>query len=174
MRRRGHPLLRHLHITMVGQAKSANRRCVTESGAADLVTSTGYVSHQTALGWLGRADVLFLPMHGQPPGTRSLTVPGKTYEYLAAGKPILACVPAGDARDLIEASGFGYCADPCDESAIARQLDLLYEHWHAGILPTRPPTAWIKRYERRAIAGRVAEFVERCAAYADAAGTRAE
>ena len=47
------------------------------------------------------ADLLFLPMHDLPPGRRAGLVPYKTYEYLAAERPILAAVPDGDARDIL-------------------------------------------------------------------------
>jgi glycosyltransferase involved in cell wall biosynthesis len=66
-------------------------------------------------------------MHKLPPGTRATIVPGKTYEYLASGRPILAAVPEGDARDLVAASGRGLVCDPDDVDGIAliirEQLD---------------------------------------------------
>ena len=40
-----------------------------------------------------------LPMQDLRAGVRATIVPGKTYEYLATGRPILAAVPDGDARD---------------------------------------------------------------------------
>ena len=51
------------------------------------------------------ADLLFCPMHDLPQGGSALIVPGKTYEYIAAGRPILAAMPAGDARELVRAAG---------------------------------------------------------------------
>ena len=50
------------------------------------------------------ADLLFLPMHDLPPGARAGLIPYKTYEYLAAGRPILAAVPDGDVRDMLARS----------------------------------------------------------------------
>jgi hypothetical protein len=47
------------------------------------------------------ADLLFLPMHDLPPGERAGLIPYKTFEYLAARRPILAAVPDGDVRDLL-------------------------------------------------------------------------
>ena len=47
------------------------------------------------------ADLLLLPMHDLPNGNRARLVPCKTYEYLASGRPILAALPEGDARDLL-------------------------------------------------------------------------
>ena len=47
------------------------------------------------------ADLLFLPMHDVPPGSRVGIVPGKTYEYLAWETPILAAVPDGDIAEIL-------------------------------------------------------------------------
>ena len=62
----------------------------------------GYVTHAESIELMRTADLLFLPMQNLPAGTRATIVPGKTYEYLASGTPILAAVPDGDARDILE------------------------------------------------------------------------
>jgi hypothetical protein len=66
-------------------------------------------------------------MHDLPPGTRATIVPGKTYDYLGAGRPLLAAVPDGDARDLLERAGGAYLVRPSDSpgmaDSIARALD---------------------------------------------------
>ena len=61
-------------------------------------SSDGYLAHDESLALVRSADLLLLPMQDLPAGTRAGLVPGKTYEYLASGRPILAAVPEGDAR----------------------------------------------------------------------------
>ena len=68
-----------------------------------VVRMPGYLPHAETVALLSSADLLFLPMHDLPKGARATIVPGKTYEYLASGRPILAAVPDGDARDLLDA-----------------------------------------------------------------------
>jgi glycosyltransferase involved in cell wall biosynthesis len=59
------------------------------------------------------------------PGT-TVAVPGKLYEYLAVGRPILALTEEGETADLVRESGLGAVVPPSDESAIeAALLDLL-------------------------------------------------
>ncbi|MCH8912784.1 MAG: glycosyltransferase, partial [Planctomycetes bacterium] len=122
-----------------------------------LVELVDYLPHQESVEQLRTADVLLLPLHGLPPGQRSRIVPGKTYEYLAARRPILACLPEGDARELIERSGNGWCADPCDEAAIADALASLYEEWERGDLDRLQIPSWLRNYERRQLTARLAE-----------------
>ena len=58
------------------------------------------------------------------PGTR-LSVPGKLYEYLAVGRPILALADEGETADLITESKAGIVAKPDDEEAIRKALTSL-------------------------------------------------
>ncbi len=131
-----------------------------ESRLQHLVEPVDYLPHQESVEQLQIADVLFLPLHGLPPGQRSRIVPGKTYEYLAARRPILACLPEGDARDLIERSVSGWCADPCDEAAIAEALVSLYEAWERGDLDRLQIPSWLGSYERRQLTARLAEVFD--------------
>ena len=78
------------------------------------------------------ADLLFLPMQDVP--GRAGLVPGKTYEYVAAGRPILAAVPEGDARDLLREAG-AHIVAPTDEAAMATVIRGLMEHGS----PPAPP-----------------------------------
>jgi hypothetical protein len=64
-----------------------------------------YVPPAESVALIRLADLLFLPMRDLPPGVRVTIVPGKTYEYLASRRPILAAVSDGDARDLLESGG---------------------------------------------------------------------
>jgi glycosyltransferase involved in cell wall biosynthesis len=68
---------------------------------------------------LVECDLLFLPMHDLPKGERARIVPGKTYEYLRAGAPILAAIPEGDAREFVHAAKAGLCVAPSDVEGIA-------------------------------------------------------
>ena len=61
------------------------------------------------------ADLLFLPMHDLPAGTRAGLIPYKTFEYLGARRPILAAVPDGDVRDLLA---------PLDDVSLVRPADV--------------------------------------------------
>jgi len=151
-------------LVVVGQKDQWTARCVDESGVAECVTFTGYLKHAESVRAIREADALFLPLHGLPPSHRSRIVPGKAYEYLATGRPILGALPEGDAREIISASGLGYVADPCDDAALAAAIVRLHADWRRGTFDrsARGPNA--DRYERAALASELATFLRRIAA----------
>jgi glycosyltransferase involved in cell wall biosynthesis len=109
---------------------------------------------------LRNADLLFLPLHKLPAGERSRIVPGKTYEYLAAKRPILAAVPEGDARDFVVASGLGNVCAPDDVDAMAAILRGRFEEKRAGRQPTPGPAAFYQQFERLEITAKLARGLE--------------
>lgn len=155
----GHPIGKKFRFVCVGQNSEANTRCAKEAGLLNRVSFTGYVSHQESIEWLAQADALFLPLHDLPSGYRSLIVPGKTYEYLAANRPILAALPPGDARDLVGQSTNGFIASPCDPSSMARCLKAIFEQRISLETQNLPPT-WLCDFERKALTGKLVKFLE--------------
>jgi glycosyltransferase involved in cell wall biosynthesis len=97
------------------------------------VTLSDFIPHAGTIDLMRSADLLFLPMHDLPAGRRAGLVPQKTYEYLASGRPILAAVPDGDARDLLQAAGTAALCRPADTDAMARLLLAEIERRRAGV-----------------------------------------
>jgi glycosyltransferase involved in cell wall biosynthesis len=93
----------------------------------------GYLPHEETVALIRTADLLFLPLHNVREGSRVAIVPSKTYEYLASGKPILAAVPDGDARDLLARSGTALICRPRDVEGLARSLARELRRWRAHI-----------------------------------------
>ena len=148
-------LARRTEIVLAGVLSDEDERVIRAAGVADQVRTLGYVDHRTATREMVAADALFLPMHGIPEGRRARIVPGKTYEYLASGRPILAAVPPGDARDLVVEMDAGVVADPTDVGGIARAVALLGAD---APTPRRVPPG-TERFERRRLAGQLAELI---------------
>lgn len=117
------------------------------------ITDHGYLPHDQAVALMRSADVLFLPMHGLPGGTRATTVPGKTYEYVASGSPVVAAVPDGDARDLLSGLPNVWLCRPGDIECIAVAFrDAL----RAGPRGRTASTDILERFERHRLAGDLA------------------
>jgi hypothetical protein len=72
---------------------------------------------------LAQADVLLLPGFGE--ATQFL--PGKLYDYMLAGRPVLATVKPSELADIVSQTGIGVFAAPGDVGQhahwLARALD---------------------------------------------------
>ena len=120
----------------------------------------GYVTHADSIRLLRSAGTLFLPMQNLPEGVRATIVPGKMYEYLASGRPILAAVPEGDARDTLEAAGNAILVRPDDVGGIAAGLLAQLDQFRAGVTPTPPDRALVERFEYARLAADLADVFE--------------
>ena len=116
----------------------------------------GFLSHEDSRALVRTADLLFLPMHDLPAGSRATVVPGKTYEYVASGRPILAAVPEGDARDLLAAAGTATLCRPTDSGAIADAIVAAYERAQGGSPAPKVPEQLLGRNEYRSLARELA------------------
>jgi glycosyltransferase involved in cell wall biosynthesis len=88
----------------------------------DHVHAHGSLSHQETAALMRSADLLFLPMQDLPAGQRAGLIPYKTFEYLAAERPILAAVPDGDVRDLLAPLEHASLVRPADVAAMAAAI----------------------------------------------------
>jgi hypothetical protein len=139
---------------------------------SDVVEVLGYLPHEATVELMRTADLLFLPMQNLPPGVRATIVPGKTYEYLASGRPILAAVPDGDARDLLAEAGTASLCRPDDVDAIERIVVEQVARWASGVQPPEPDPLVLERYERRRLTAQLASVLD--AVSADDASDRSE
>jgi glycosyltransferase involved in cell wall biosynthesis len=138
-----------LELVLAGSVTEGDRSMAAASPVAELVRFPGYLSHAESVELVRGADLLFLPMHDLPPGQRSSIVPGKTYEYMASGRPILAAVPDGDTRDFLERCGSALVCRPADVAAMVRSLDTVYDGWAHGKPVARSDDEYVASFERR-------------------------
>jgi glycosyltransferase involved in cell wall biosynthesis len=146
---------RELELHLAGNLTAADRR----AAGPDSVLH-GYLPHRRSVELLRSADLLFLPMQNLPAGHRATIVPGKTYEYLGSGRPVLAAVPDGDAHDLITASANAWACRPDDVAGMAEILrrELLHKRAH-GRRPDTPRPE-LARHERRRLGAELAALVD--------------
>ena len=105
-----------IELHLAGQLTAEDRAVADRH---PFVRTPGLLAHRETVALMRSADLLFLPMHDLPAGTRAGLIPYKTYEYLAAGRPILAAVPDGDVRDLLAPLPHATLVRPSDVSAMA-------------------------------------------------------
>jgi glycosyltransferase involved in cell wall biosynthesis len=149
---------RSVEIHLAGELTEEDEREID----LDVVHTHGYLDHASTVALMRSADLLFLPMHDLPAGQRARIVPGKTYEYLASGRPILAGVPDGDARDLLAASGTALLCRPSDAKAMKEAIAGRLDARGNGDAQLGPVDATLLgRYERRALTRELAAVLDR-------------
>lgn len=127
-------------------------------GLTGIARFAGPVAHAGSRALQRAADVLLL---WKPRGAGYRTmVPGKLYEYLDAGRPVVAMLPERDeAADLVRRAG-GVVLPPGDRAALARELETRYMAWkERGRAPDDRP-AWLDEHARPHLAGRLAGLLE--------------
>ncbi len=150
-----------VRIHCVGVISRTDKALIDRSPAGRLFECHGYLSHTECLRHVRGADLLFLPMHKMPPGMRAGIVPGKAYEYMAAGRPILATVPDSDARDFVLKAGTGTVCEPGDVAGLLAALKERHAEWKSG----RPRSDWnsefVRQFERKNLTAKLAAYLDR-------------
>lgn len=125
-------------------------------GIESLVQVRGFVPHKDILMEQHAADALVLVVDTGPGS--EIIVTQKVFEYLAAGKPILALAGPGACRDLLETTGGAALASPDDPAAAAAALERLFDAWLRGeSLAADPPR--IVPFHRREQTRRLAQIL---------------
>ena len=111
--------------------------------------------------WLARADVCLLPYQDRPLFAGAL--PNKTFDYMGAGKPVIAAVPPGELSQLVERSGCGFAIPPEDPDAMAATIrSLAADRALAARLGAAGAGFVCTHYDRRVLAERFVDVVEGC------------
>jgi glycosyltransferase involved in cell wall biosynthesis len=136
----------------VGTFRKSHRKLAEKMGVATALVTPGYVEHRRVMDWLLSSDVLWLTIFDP-----SIT-PGKLYEYMGTGKPILALAPEGAVRTVLADYKAATCVDPKDADAIAEQIERYWRAWSAGELPTGS-TEVTREFDCRATTGELARVL---------------
>ncbi len=120
---------KQLKISLWGDIHPGNIQQIKENKVEEYFSVGGYLPKEESLKKLMDSDVLFLPLEkSNCKEHRTLFIPGKLFEYLNSGKPILALCEDSDCKDILETSGLGICIAPDNIASIADSLLNLILH----------------------------------------------
>jgi glycosyltransferase involved in cell wall biosynthesis len=142
-----------IQVVLAGRLDVAERRLIESAGLSTMLSHVGQLTRAEALALQGRADVLVLIT--APDLVWEL--PGKLFEYIGAGRPVLALAEGNEAARVVHETGVGWTVAPLDVPAIAQALERIA----AGDVRTEPDEAVIERYVYPSPALAAAEQIER-------------
>ncbi len=145
----------------IGPAYQGDLRAAEELGLSACVAFEPSRAHAGIVRAMRESHALLLMEQGSEAG--GLILPGKIFEYLRAGRPILGLLPEGAAWNLITSLGAGRCCRVDDREGCARALGELFQGFERGL----PPDSGVERerilpFERRQTARRLANLLNSC------------
>src|SRR5439155_23190521 len=119
-----------IHMRFLGGGRFGDslemKQAVERAGLASRVEFLPRVAYEASLAELSRASALLLLQAS--PDTVDL-VPAKLFEYLRAGRPVLALVPDGATAEIMRDVGGGWVVNPADGSALRDAIVSVYRAW---------------------------------------------
>jgi glycosyltransferase involved in cell wall biosynthesis len=135
-----------LRISLTGVVGEEVLQSINEYGLEQNLIVNGYVSHTEAKQLQHNAQLLLL-LEMDKEETRAI-IPGKLFEYLVAGRPILSLGPKGsDISEILSETESGTFFTPSEESDLKKRILIYYSEYKSGTLRTQPKN--IDKYSRR-------------------------
>jgi hypothetical protein len=150
-----------IELVLVGEVSAEDQRLIGASAMSANVKVLGYRSHAESVNWVESADLLFLPLHTPNDGGPALVVPGKAYEYLGSGRPILAMGPPGDMRRFVEETRSGFAIGGENVSGAVEAMAKAYDGKKRGHKLFDQDRGAIHQFERKELTARLAEELNR-------------
>lgn len=150
-----------LEIVFAGKRTAAQEAALVQLERLPVrLTKLPFVSHDRALQLMAGSDALLM-LNADKPGTHRI-INAKTFEYMAARRPMLVVAPSGDVWDVVrDLPGTKLC-EPRQPKAIAEALSVMVREFLNG--RRYQANEWeIDRFERRNIAGELANVLSEVA-----------
>ncbi|MEM1126188.1 MAG: glycosyltransferase [Bacteroidota bacterium] len=142
-----HPAMR-LRVRLVGRVDTQVLESARAHGLSEMLDVVGYVPHAEAAQWMQQATALLLLI--EPFEAAGGMIPGKAYEYIATGRPVVGLGPVGgDADALLRDVAAGPFLALDDVAGLTATLTAWYEHWAAGTPPTGATSDVAATYSRQ-------------------------
>lgn len=149
-------LKQKLKIKLVGNVEAIVFEDIEAYGLTGFIETIGYLSHQEAIAFQQKAQVLLLLINNTPNANGILT--GKFYEYMVSRRPTLAIGPTeSDIAKLLNETGAGKIVDFKDVTGTKTAILAFFEQYKNGTLNST--ATGYEQYSRKAQCGIMAEIL---------------
>ena len=121
----------------------------------DVIEIGGYINHNDIINEISNADILLLSIADTPGADRIIL--GKTFEYMATGKHILALLPTGELERLLKNTyGNATIVEPGDIDKISNTILMLIDNIDAVRLYTSKD---VSRFSRKKLTEKLTDVL---------------
>jgi len=128
-----------------------------ENGLQNYLVKKGYVSHKESIQGIKNAD--FLLLTNFPDEKSKGIIPGKLFEYMATGNPILAIGPdGGDVEKILDETKSGKYFTHSDKENVKRFIEEVYRKSKTD--ETNIPSSEVGNYSRKLLTQKLSRLIE--------------
>ncbi len=117
-----------------------------------------YMPHAESVRHLFQSDALLMVVDDFQ-GNEEI-VPGKVYEYMGSGRPVITLAPVGAVTKVVEETRSGRCARSNDIPGIADIVLDMYRQWQDGRLGSDQRRELVRQFERREVTRHLASLLD--------------
>lgn len=145
-----------LQIKLAGVVSQEVKAAITEFKLEAYVTDLGYLSHHNSVMEQRTAQVLLL-IESNSEETRSI-LPGKLYEYMVSGRPVLAFGhELSDIKGIVTRTNCGVFCDYSDLEKVKQTLLEYYQSYKEGNLKAHP--IGLQEFSRKNLTQKLASII---------------
>ncbi len=157
-----------LRIKLVGKTDEQIISAIVRAGLGENLVDMGYQPHNKAVEEQRNASILILPLRKEP--EYRAVLPGKLFEYLASGRPVLGIGQTDGAMSMIlNQTRTGVVFDWNDRESLGKFMDICWERHLAASLTV--DGADISQFSRRNLTKRMARLFNEVVSAGDSASS---
>jgi len=144
-----------IEINFIGYTDESAKKFARENNIEDIVKFISYLPHDEIVKRQKESSLLLLVT--DPRGT--IQIPGKLFEYICSGRPILALAPEGVCSDIIDKTKTGWVIGFEDVKGIAEIIAKLYRDFKQDKLKISPNYSYIEKYDVKNLTNKFCQYL---------------
>ncbi|MFT5964957.1 MAG: hypothetical protein ACI9L6_001712 [Flavobacterium sp.] len=149
---------KHLEIKLIGAVSQEVLETITQFGLNPYVNNLGYVSHADAIAHQKKSQALLL-IEIDSEETRSI-IPGKLFEYMVSGRPIIAIGPIhSDFEEIISHTNTGVFLHYSEKEKLKNVILDYYNQYLEGKLKSNG--VGLQKYSRKSLTKELVELLSK-------------